>query len=77
VLVLLGSLLALVYIWKLIETAYFGVAAADAAPAQEAPLSMLVPVWILIGANIYFGLHTEVSVGVGRQAAAQLMGGAG
>jgi multicomponent Na+:H+ antiporter subunit D len=76
-LILVGSLLALLYIWKLVEAAYFDEPPADAAPVQEAPLSMLIPVWVLVAANIYFGLHTEVSVGVARQAAAQLMGGAG
>lgn len=76
-LILLGSLLALVYIWKLVEAAYFAEPAADAAPVSEAPLSMLIPIWILIGANVYFGLFTEVSVGVASKAAAQFMGGAG
>ena len=76
-LVLLGSLLALVYIWKLVEAAYFGEPAADAAVVAEAPLSMLGPVWVLVGANIYFGLHTEVSVGIARRAAVLLLGGEG
>jgi multicomponent Na+:H+ antiporter subunit D len=73
-LILLGSLLALLYIWRLVEAAYFGQPPADAATVQEAPLSMLIPVWILVGANIYFGVYTEVSVGVASRAAAQLMG---
>ncbi|MGB5252579.1 MAG: monovalent cation/H+ antiporter subunit D family protein [Sedimenticolaceae bacterium] len=73
-LILLGSLLALIYIWKLVEAAYFGQPPGDAATVQEAPLSMLIPIWILVGANIYFGLYTEVSVGVASRAAAQLMG---
>ncbi|MGD8957496.1 MAG: monovalent cation/H+ antiporter subunit D family protein [Chromatiaceae bacterium] len=73
-LILLGSLLALIYVWRLVEAAYFGQPPADATTAQEAPLSMLVPIWILVGANIYFGLYTEVSVGVASQAAAQLIG---
>jgi len=72
-LILLGSLLALLYIWRLVEAAYFGQPPADAATVQEAPLSMLIPVWILVGANIYFGVYTEVSVGVASRAAAQLM----
>ncbi len=73
-LILLGSLLALIYIWRLVEAAYFGQPAGDAATVQEAPLSMLIPIWILVGANIYFGLYTEVSVGVASRAATQLMG---
>jgi multicomponent Na+:H+ antiporter subunit D len=27
---------------------------------SEAPLSLLVPLWILVLANIYFGVETEV-----------------
>ena len=74
VLILVGSLLALLYIWKLVEAAYFDVPP-DAAPmaVREAPLSMLIPVWVLVAANVYFGLHTELSVGVARQAAVTLL----
>lgn len=76
-LILLGSLLALVYVWRLVEAAYFGTPAADAPPLREAPLSMLLPVWLLVAANVYFGLHTEVSVGTATRAATALTGGGG
>jgi multicomponent Na+:H+ antiporter subunit D len=75
-LILLGSLLAVVYVWKLVEAAYLTEPQGDVA-AQEAPLSMLVPLWLLVIANVYFGVHTEVSVGLAREAAAVLTGGAG
>ena len=76
-LVLIGSLLALAYVWKLVEAAYFAEPAADAAAVREAPLSMLIPVWALVIANLYFGVNTQVSVGVARQATDLLMGGGG
>ena len=75
-LILLGSLLAVVYVWKLVEAAYL-TEPRDDVVVQEAPLSMLVPLWVLVIANVYFGLNTEVSVGLARQAAAVLTGGAG
>ncbi len=75
-LILLGSLLAVVYVWKLVEAAYFTEPQGEVA-VKEAPLSMLVPLWLLVIANVYFGVHTEVSVGLARQAAAVLTGGAG
>ena len=75
-LILLGSLLAVVYVWKLVEAAYLTEPQGEVA-VQEAPLSMLVPLWLLVIANVYFGVHTEVSVGLARQAAAVLTGGAG
>ena len=75
-LILLGSLLAVVYVWKLVEAAYLTEPRDDVA-VQEAPVSMLVPLWVLVIANVYFGVNTEVSVGLARKAAAVLTGGAG
>ncbi len=75
-LILLGSLLAVVYVWKLVEAAYL-TESRDDVKVQEAPLSMLVPLWVLVIANVYFGVNTEVSVGLARQAAAVLTGGSG
>jgi multicomponent Na+:H+ antiporter subunit D len=74
VLILIGSLLALVYVWRLIEAAYFGAVAADAPKVSEAPVSMLIPIWILVAANLYFGINTDLSVGAAMQAATMLMG---
>lgn len=74
VLILLGSLLAVVYMWRVIEAAYFKPAPAGIEEVQEAPLSMLIPTWVLVIANLYFGIHTELTVGVARQAAQVLLG---
>ena len=75
-LILLGSLLAVVYVWKLVEAAYLTEPQGEVV-VQEAPLSMLVPLWLLVIANVYFGVQTDVSVGLAREAAAVLTGGAG
>ena len=40
---------------------------------EEAPLSMLVPTWVLIGASVYFGVETSLSVGVAKTAAELLL----
>ena len=74
VLVVIGSLLALLYVWKLVEAAYFEPVPEGAATVREAPWSMLLPIWLLVGANIYFGIHTELTVGVATQAVTELMG---
>jgi multicomponent Na+:H+ antiporter subunit D len=74
-LILLSSLLAIIYVWRVIECAYFRTAPENAPEAREAPLLMLVPTWGLVLANIYFGVDTRVSVGVARKAADFLMGG--
>ena len=75
--ILLGSLLAIVYIWRVVEVAYFRPAPEGdaAAPIAEAPLSMLIPTWVLIGASIYFGIHTSLTLGVAERAAQHLLGG--
>ncbi len=75
--VLIGSMLALVYVWRLVEVAYFQSPEDEIAAPCEAPLSMLVPIWLLVAANIYFGLATGLSVGSAREAAGLLMGGGG
>ncbi|MET0100957.1 MAG: monovalent cation/H+ antiporter subunit D family protein [Sedimenticola sp.] len=75
-LVLIGSILAVVYVWKLVEAAYFGAPDGNY-EIREAPLSMLIPMWALVLANIYFGIHTDLSVGLADRAATALMGGAG
>ena len=75
VLVIASSLLAIVYVWRVVETAYFRPAPAGRETVTEAPLSMLIPTWILIGASIYFGVHTSLTTGVAREAALTLVGG--
>lgn len=74
VVVLIGSLLALIYIWRLVEAAYFQAPDKDITEVREAPLSLLVPVWLLIGACVYFGINTELTVGVATLAARTLLG---
>lgn len=74
VLILLGSLLAIVYIWRIIEAAYFKPPVEGSESIKEAPLSILAPVWLLVGANIYFGIDTRMSVQVAQSAANSLFG---
>jgi multicomponent Na+:H+ antiporter subunit D len=73
VLILLSSLLAVVYVWKVVEIAWFR-APPDDADIQDVPLSMLVPTWVLIGGTVFFGLNTKLTVGVASKAAELLLG---
>lgn len=75
VLILLSSLLAVIYIWRVVEVVYFQPAPEGASPVQEAPLSLLIPVWVLAAASIFFGANTSLSVGIARGAAKLLIGG--
>jgi multicomponent Na+:H+ antiporter subunit D len=72
-LVLFGSLLAVVYIWKVVEAAYFNDFLGDL-EVREAPLPLLVPIWVLVAANFYFGIDATLTAGVARRAAELLLG---
>ncbi|OUR87269.1 cation:proton antiporter [Gammaproteobacteria bacterium 42_54_T18] len=74
VLVVLGSLLAVVYVWRIVEIAYFKPQLVGRETIKEAPLSFLIPIWILVMANIYFGIDTRLSVQVAQAAAQGLFG---
>lgn len=73
-LVVLGSLLAIAYIWRVVEAMYFK-PCAEEAPRGEAPLSILLPLWLMIAGNIYFGIDTRLPLAITRDAAAALLGG--
>jgi len=73
VVIIAGSLLAVLYVWKVVERAYLATPPEDATRA-EAPASMLIPAWLLAIANLYFGFQTDLSVGVATRAAAELFG---
>ncbi len=40
---------------------------------REAPLSLLLPMWTLVFANIFFGVNATFTSGVARQAAEVLL----
>jgi multicomponent Na+:H+ antiporter subunit D len=71
-----ASLLAAVYCGRIIEVAYFRDPDPDSiqSHAREAPLLMLIPVWILIAANIFFGINTDLTVDIASRAAGVLLG---
>lgn len=75
VLVLLGSLLAVAYVWRVVEAAFFQPPPRSAAQYQEAPLSLLIPTWILISANIYFGIDADRTASIAQRAAEWLLRG--
>jgi multicomponent Na+:H+ antiporter subunit D len=81
--ILLSSLLAVVYVWRLVEVIYFqkgpslpsATTAPDGAggePDGDAP-RYLIPAWMLLLASIYFGFFTDSVVGLSGQAAARLV----
>ncbi len=75
VVIVVASLIAFAYVWRVIEVAYFRTAKAGSvqAAAVEAPLTMLIPLWILVAASVYFGIETSLTAGVAERAAQVLL----
>mgnify|MGYP003655292360 FL=1 len=78
--VVLSSLAAVYYVWKIVEMLYFGEpveesAAADAAAVSrfEAPPMLLLGIWAVALGNLYFGLFPGFPVGLSESAAAALV----
>lgn len=75
-LIVISSLLAVAYVWRFVEAAYFREPEPDVTGAATAlPWSMSVPMALMVVATVYFGLDTSFTVGTAAQAAAALMGG--
>jgi multicomponent Na+:H+ antiporter subunit D len=72
VLVLVSSLLAVAYVWRAAEVLYERKGTVSL--GEEAPVSLLIPTWVMIGASIWFGIDSTVPVEFARLAAAQLLG---
>ncbi len=75
--ILISSLMAVAYLWRVVEAAYFGEPAASSASAaekiSEAPPLLLAVVWVAALANVYFGLDPAVPLALSEQAAAALL----
>ena len=79
-LIVASSLLAVIYIGRIIEVMVLRDPPTEgpyAAPVKEAPLEMLIPMWAIVAANIYFGLQTELTASVAADAAKALFGAGG
>jgi multicomponent Na+:H+ antiporter subunit D len=77
VFLVITSLMALYYIWRVIEAAWFSPRPDGAAEVREAPLALLIPTWFVVALNFYFGLDTRLTVGAASAAAGALLGGGG
>lgn len=74
VLILISSLLAVIYVWRIIEWVYFTKPRIILDNVKEAPLGQLIPIWFLVLANIYFGIDTRLTAGISKIAAESLFG---
>ncbi len=74
-LVVASSLIALLYVGRIVEVAYFRPLSPHLAQAKDPPLAMLVPILILAFASVYFGIDTQLTAGVASRVADMLLGG--
>jgi multicomponent Na+:H+ antiporter subunit D len=66
-----------IYIWKTVEVLYLKEPDEATLGMSEVPISMLVPIWILAIACIFFGLNTEWTLSIADVAASGLLNGGG
>lgn len=71
-----SSMLAVVYVGRVIEAAWFQEPKGQMLNAKDPPPSMLVPIFLLCLASIYFGIDTNLTVGMASQATELLLGDA-
>jgi len=74
VLLFASSLMAVVYVGKMIDVMYFKPAPAEFADVQEGPKSMLIPCWVFAAMTIYFGIDTRLTAGLATRVANTLLG---
>ncbi len=60
VLIIVSSLLAVVYVGRIVEALWFGEPAGKDQAVREAPPMMLVATWIAVAANLWFGLDASL-----------------
>ena len=73
VVLVISSLMAVVYIWRIVEAIYFAEPASDLSAVREAPPMMLAVTWVAALANLYFGLAPDVPVTLATSAAETLL----
>ena len=74
ILIVMSSLIAVVYVWRVVEVLYTR-PAPEGSTATEAPFGMLFPMILLAVACIWFGIDTDLTIGVATTAADGLLAG--
>lgn len=69
-----GSLLTLVYVGRMLEAMFFRPAIPGAQRVKEAPVGVLVPLFILAGFSVWFGLDSTLPESLANASAAALLG---
>ena len=73
--IVVSSLLAVFYIGQVVEVAWFRSPSAHV--QRDPPIEMLAVTWVLALSVIYFGIDTDLTIGVASEAARSLLAGYG
>ncbi len=73
-LIVASSILAVLYVGRIIEVAYFRPPSPECAEATDPGVSMRLPIALMCAAVVYFGIETTYSAGIAREAAEALLG---
>lgn len=71
--VLISSILSMIYIWRVIEIAYFK-DASETERVSEMPLGMLIPTLALVLLCLFFGIFSNLPLSLSREAVSVLLG---
>ena len=71
VLIIMSSLIAIVYIWKVIECLYFMEPVSNL-KSQRVSFRILIPLWLLSGSCIYWGIDPSLVINTSDSAVANL-----
>jgi multicomponent Na+:H+ antiporter subunit D len=74
-LIVASSLITIAYVGRVLEAAWFREPGKAVADMRDPPLGLLVPIWLLAGATIVFGVDANFVAGVAGEAAAVLLKG--
>ena len=74
-LIVASSLISVVYVGKVVEAVWFREPTDACAKASEPPMSMLLPMLLLVIFTVYFGIDTRLTAGIASQAADTLLAG--
>lgn len=70
----ISSLLAFIYVGRILEAVFFKAPIEDAPVIKEAPVAVLFPLWVLAGLNIVFGLDPSLPLGLAQAGAQAVLG---
>jgi len=73
--IVFSSILAVVYIGRVIEVAWFRPPQGATHDPKDTPVEMVAVTWLLTALVVYFGLDTDLSADIPSRAAAALLGG--